>query len=336
LTSTDTTGVSLVYLRPTQSFIVPVRSRRSPAASLPLSERAHVRIDYRRFDWNGHAAWNNADFYDLFGPTRTSRRGYDLGVGHSRLLLFDEPRRLTLKIDGRMAGHLDQLPEYQNVAVEVDRLYGVVADLSYTNVRSSLGNVDDEKGHRWSVVVRNDVVASSLFTKVHGTFDLGFALPMGHSSIWIRNAAGVSPQDASEPFSNFYFGGFGNNYVDRRAEQRYREYYALPGLELNEVGGRNFGKSTVEWNLPPLHFSRAGTPGFYLTWMRPAVFASGLVTNLDSAGIRRKVGNIGGQLDFRLNMHSTLDLTLSVGGAVAFEPGFAPRREAMVSLKVLR
>ena len=31
----------------------------SPASSLPLSERAHVRVDYRRFDWNGHAAWNN-------------------------------------------------------------------------------------------------------------------------------------------------------------------------------------------------------------------------------------------------------------------------------------
>jgi hypothetical protein len=308
----------------------------SPASSLPLSERGHVRVDYRRFDWNAHAAWNGADFYDLFGPTRTSRRGYDLGVGHTKFLLFDEPRRLTLNVDGSVAGHLDQLPEYQNVAVLVERLYSLVSDLSYTNVRSSLGNVDDEKGHRWSLVMRNDVVASSLFTKVHGTFDLGFALPMGHSSIWIRNAAGASPQDPAEPFANFYFGGFGNNYVDHGSEQRYREYYALPGMELNEVGGRNFAKSVIEWNLPPVHFARAGTPGFYLTWMRPAVFAGGLVTNVDSAGIRRKVSDVGGQLDFRLNMLSTLDLTLSIGGAIAFEQDAAPRREAMISLKVLR
>ena len=47
-------------------------------------------------------------------------------------------------------------------------------------------------------------------------------------------------------------------------------------------------------------------------------------------------GDIGGQLDFRLNMLSTLDLTLSVGGAIAFEEGVSPRREAMISLKVLR
>jgi hypothetical protein len=35
-------------------------------------------------------------------------------------------------------------------------------------------------------------------------------------------------------------------------------------------------------------------------------------------------------------MLSTLDLTLSVGGAVAYAPGMAPRREGMISLKILR
>ena len=55
-----------------------------------------------------------------------------------------------------------------------------------------------------------------------------------------------------------------------------------------------------------------------------------------SAESRATVGDIGGQLDFRLHMLSTLDLTLSVGGAVAYEHGAAPRREAMVSLKILR
>ena len=308
----------------------------SPATDLPTSERAHVRVDYRRYDWTGHASWNSADFYDLFGPTKTSRRGYDVGMGHTKFLVFDEPRRMTLTLDGRVAGHLDQLPEYQNVSVQVDRLYAFGGNLSYTDVRSSLGNVDDEKGYRWSAVMRNNVVQSTLFTKVYGTYDQGVALPIPHSSVWFRNAAGFSPQSGSEPFANFYFGGFGNNYIDHQEEKRYREYYALPGIDLNEVGGRNFAKSSVEWNLPPIHFRRAGTPGFYLTWMRPSVFATGLVTNLDATAVRRTVSDVGGQLDFRLNMLSTLDLTLSIGGAVAFEQGLAPRREAMVSLKILR
>src|SRR4030095_14476060 len=151
-----------------------------------------------------------------------------------------------------------------------------------------------------------------------------------------RNAAGFSPQHRDEPFANFYFGGFGNNYIDHLNEQRYREYYALPGAELNEIGGRNFTKTMLEWALPPIRFSRAGTPGFYLSWMRPSLFAGSLVTNLEAADVRRTLGTVGGPLDFRLNLLSTLDLTLSIGGAAAFEQGFAPRREAMISLKVLR
>jgi hypothetical protein len=295
-----------------------------------------VRADYQRYDWTGYAALNAADVYDLFGPTKTSRRGYQLGLGHLNTLIFDEPRRLTLKMDGRFAGNLDQLPEYQNVPVDVTRLATFVGDVSYTNLRSSLGKVDDEKGQRWSLVVREDLVHASLFTKVRGRYDVGVPLPVGHSSLWFRNAAGFSPQDPREPFANFFFGGFGNNYVDHKDEQRYREYASLPGARINEIGGRNFVKSFVEWTAPPLRFSRAGTPGFYLTWIRPAVFAGGLVTNLDASAARRTVTNAGGQLDFRLSALSSLDLTLSVGGAVAFEQGFGPRREAMLSLRVLR
>ena len=98
-------------------------------------------------------------------------------------------------------------------------------------------------------------------SRVRGSFDRGIALPVGHSSIWFRQAAGFSPHDRDEPFANFFFGGFGNNYVDRGDEKRYRETYSMPGAELNEIGGRNFVKSMVELNLPPLRFQRLGTPG---------------------------------------------------------------------------
>ena len=60
------------------------------------------------------------------------------------------------------------------------------------------------------------------------------------------------------------------------------------------------------------------------------------MTNLDDAGTRRSLGNVGAQLDFRFNMLSRLDLTLSLGYARAFEDGARPRDEYMVSLKLLR
>ena len=98
-----------------------------------------------------------------------------------------------------------------------------------------------------------------------------------------RSSAGYSPGDRDEPFANFYFGGFGNNWVDHREEKRYREQYSFPGVELNEIAGTNYVRSMFEWNLPPVRFRRVGSPGFYLTWARPALFATALVTNADDS-----------------------------------------------------
>jgi hypothetical protein len=308
----------------------------TPQTSLPASERVHLSAEYRRYDWRAGAALNGADFYDLFGPTKSSRRGYSVSVGHTNTLVFDDPKHLELDLEGTFAGNLDRLPDYQNVAVDVDRMFTADARLGYRDVRSSLGSVDDEAGRRWTAALTGEFVDGTFFPRMYGTWDEGVATPLPHSSVWWRSAAGVSPRDRNEPFANFYFGGFGNNWVDHQDEKRYRQYYALPGLALNELGGRNFVKSTIEWNLPPLRFTRAGTPGFYASWLRPAVFATGLVTDLDAPAVRRKVLSTGAQIDLRLSVLSTLDLTVSVGAGVALESSRPPNGEAMVSLKILR
>jgi hypothetical protein len=106
-------------------------------------------------------------------------------------------------------------------------------------------------------------------------------------------------------------------------------------VELNEIGGTNFGKALVEWTLPPVRFRRFGFPAFYCNWARPALFASGLATNVDSQPNRRELLNLGGQLDFRLVMLSHLNTTLSFGYAAAVEKNKKPAKEFMVSLKIL-
>jgi hypothetical protein len=85
-----------------------------------------------------------------------------------------------------------------------------------------------------------------------------------------------------------------------------------------------------------VRFRRAGRPGFYATWARPALFASGIVTDMDSAATRRALLSVGAQVDVRFTILSALDLTLSGGYAVAFEDGARRRPEAMISLKLLR
>jgi len=124
----------------------------SPDHSLPSDQRTHAQLEYHRYDWRATAAYNAADFYDLLGPTKTSRRGYVFGLGYDKMLLYDQPRKLTLSLDGKFYGNLDRLPDYQNVFATFDKLFTVRAKLRYTNLRSSLGHVDDERA---SMAVRS-------------------------------------------------------------------------------------------------------------------------------------------------------------------------------------
>jgi hypothetical protein len=333
---TASVGVAMNFSDPLLLNRLNITASVSPVTSLPADERFHLSAKYERYDWRASASYNDADFYDLFGPTKVGRKGYSALVGRRQSLIYDEPRRLELDVSGRVSGNLDQLPDYQNVPVDVDTLITLKAGLEYTYVRNSLGYVDEETGRKWSVQLSTEIADGDAFPKLYGTFDRGVGLRLSHSSLWLRTAAGYSPRRRNEPFANFFFGGFGNNYVDREDEKRYRHLESFPGAELNEIPGRNFAKGIVEWNLPPWRFARVGTPGLHATWLRPAVFVTGLTTNFDDAALRTTAGSAGAQVDVRFTILSNLDMTLSAGGAIAFERGRAPRREAMLSLKVFR
>ncbi len=312
---------------------------------LPSGERPHVNIDYRHNvistnplsgTWNFGARLNYADFYDLFGPTEQSRKGNRYSVGYEKTLIYDEPRRLGLSVELNHYTGLDSLPRYQNVPATLDKLSTFDIDLSYSHKRKSLGAVDDEKGFDWHLATTINHVDADTIPRLVAGFDFGFALPWKHSSIWLRNSAGGAFGKADDEFANFFFGGFGNNYVDQGSVKRYREFYAMPGFELNSVPGRNFHRATLEWNLPPVRFKRVGTPGFYLSWARPALFVSALTTNLDDSSIRQEVQSAGAQLDFRFTFLSLMNLTLSLGYAKGIgSSSLNDDEEFMVSLKIM-
>jgi hypothetical protein len=91
----------------------------------------------------------------------------------------------------------------------------------------------------------------------------------------------------------------------------------------------------LEWNLPPVRFERAGSPGFYASWLRPAVFATALVTDPDDGDFRQEAYDVGLQLDLQLQVMHRLPMMLSVGYAHGFEGNGAGKDEWMVSFKVL-
>jgi len=307
----------------------------TPNTNVPVDERWHARWDYSYFGLSLAAKYNGASFYDLFGPTKTSRKGYSLAISYDKNLIFDRPRMMDLTVGVAGYGGLERLPSYQNIATSYDRFLGTSATLTYQNMRASLGAVDYEQGFVWQLSLDGTYVIKRYFPQSIIKMTTAVPLPLNHSAILLRASAGYAPGDRYEPFANFYFGGFGNNWVDHLSIKRYRAYYSFPGLELNEIGGTNFGKVGIEWALPPLRFRRFGFPALYCSWAHLTLFSSALITNMDSVPDRRRAANLGTQLDLRMQLLSQLRLTLSVGYAVAAEKSRQRSEEFMISLKVL-
>ncbi|HET7366416.1 MAG TPA: hypothetical protein VFJ70_22815 [Burkholderiales bacterium] len=307
----------------------------TPSQDLPSNERGHVDVRYNYLGWHAGAAWNRSDFYDLFGPTIRSRRGFQTDGGYDRALIYDEPRRLDLKTDVAYYHNLDALPQAQNIRATAERLVTAEAGLYFTDTRKSRGAVDDEKGVLANAVLLGNHADGRAIPQARGGLDLGVALPIGHSSLWLRNAAGIAHGERTDPYANFFLGGFGNNYVDARADKRYREWYSFPGFGINEIAGRSFTRHMLEANLPPYVFESAGTPAFHLAWLRSALFASSLWTEPSDPAIRTRYGNIGAQLDLRFSVLHWYEMTLSAGYAVGYRAGARTGDEWMISLKIM-
>jgi hypothetical protein len=305
------------------------------ASGLPGDQTAHIDARGSYLGWRAGLAWNPSDFYDLFGPTKRSRKGYSARLGYDHLLIYDDPRKLELSMDFAHFGKIDTLPNAQNVSASFDRLTTGTLKLAYTDVRRSLGAVDDEKGVLASAGLALNRAGDQNSALLRAGIDLGLALPLAHSSLWSRSWVGVANGDRDDPAANFYFGGFGNNYVDSGTVKRYREPSSMPGFEIDELSAQRYVKQMVEWTLPPLIFESVGTPGFHLTWARPAVFATALWTDAGGNARERTAGNLGAQIDLRLSTMHWYEMMLSVGYARGFERGRKAGNEWMLSLKVL-
>jgi len=304
-------------------------------SSLDSSQRLHVDVDYKHIFWHFRYWHNDANFYDLFGPTERSRKGDAFIVGYDKPLILDLPRQMDLNAELAYFTGLDTLPGNQNVEAEFTELLSAHAGLKYSDTKKSLGAVDHEKGYQWDVETYLDRANGANFTKLRAGLDFGFALPLKHSSIWFYNAAGIADGNRNKSLANWYFGAFGNNYVDDREVKRYREFSSFPGFEIDQISGQNFAKSIVEWNLPPLRFKSVGVPSFYLTDLRPALIAGAMVTDISDRQYEEVYTSFGLQIDLEFTVVHRLPMTLSLGYARGFNDGDKIDDEFIFSLKIL-
>ncbi|HEX6072161.1 MAG TPA: hypothetical protein VFY95_04055 [Sphingomicrobium sp.] len=305
----------------------------SPFDKMEDRDRLHAKVQYKTLNWDLRYLHNGADFYDLFGPIERSRRGEQFIAEYNKTVIYDPPRQLDLFGSAAAYFGLERLPSAQNVPSPKNILSFEVG-AKYTNTRKALGGVDHEKGIAWRALADLDYAQSHAFPKIHGGIDYGVPLPMPNSSAWLYASAGSAWGQRDHPLAAFYFGSFRNNYVDNRPEKRYRETESFPGFEIDEIAARRFAKLTGEINLPPIRFAEVGTPLFYLSYMRPAVFAGGMATEAPDGDGHTYV-DVGAQLDLNFTIALRLPMVFSVGAAGGWVDGEYRKTEWLASLKIM-
>jgi len=87
-------------------------------------------------------------------------------------------------------------------------------------------------------------------------------------------------------------------------------------------------------NLPPVRFAEVGTPIFYLSYVRPAVFAGAMATHAPD-GSNHHYYDLGAQLDLNFTLALRLPMVFSVGAAAGWADGHYRKTELLASLKIM-
>lgn len=321
----------------------------SPWSHNPLANQLHADISFRCRLWHASASWNHSDFYDLFGPAQTSRKGYSIAFGYSRTNRIMTPLKREWGADLAAYGLMDALPVAQNVLIgpECRSLQALSAYWHLSKTRTSLGGTSAEQG--WELGTDNQLglAAGHLYPLITATANGGVLLPvMRNTSLWLRNTAGTTLGSREDPFAYSYFGGFQNNWVDCSTPYRAGgiwNYGAMPGAEISQLRARSFLRSQLTLSLQPVRFNDFGFLFLYPTCSQLKLFAGSLLATEQTFGNSRGSWNhyadFGAELSTEVMLFNYMRTTWSIGFARIFgSDGSAPalpRNEWMVSLKLL-
>ena len=312
----------------------------SPWSNNPWKNRFHADMEWRYYFWTLKAAWNHTNFYDLFGPMRSSRKGYQVSLGYDYTNSLISPYSRSWGFSLGAYGDMDALPLYQEIEVQdvksmqTASIYG-----KWSKTRGSLGAVMVEQGYSFGLQGYGYLAGGHVYPSIEGTADFGTLVPIDrNTSFWLRTAAGHNFGDEKTVFGNTYLGGFRNNRVDNRSAFQYRNSLAMPGADIDAIQAHSYAKATAELNLRPIRLNDFGALFCYPTWIQCSLFGTGLST-WNPGTSQKMYYSTGVQLTTELVFLNYLKTTLSVGYGHLFAPeGFQGGRhgnELMISLKLL-
>lgn len=308
----------------------------SPWSNYANKQKIHASLNWKYWGWNLIANYNKTDFYDLFGPTKRSRAGYSVGLKYERSFIQQKPLTHEFKAALFTYGDLEVIPSYQNISSPIKNIQAASVSYNTEKLRKTLGGVIDEQGFSWTAGAEALLAAGKLYPQLSSDQSFGFLVPgIRNTSFWIRNSIGQSLGDRSSVLSNFYFGGFRNNFIDWQEPEQYRKTLAFAGAAIDAIPAHNYVKTMGELNLKPIHLRDVGFAWGYPTYIKSSIFATHLICDFDKADITRNIFNFGTQVDVQLVMFSYLKTTWSAGYAIMAENGKLNHGQLMLSLKLL-
>lgn len=328
---TPVLGYNVTFYDPVGYFHINLHLGVSPWSNNEWKNRFHASAELKYLKWKFTAAWNPTNFYDLFGPRRASRKGYQFGLEYKASHSMQSPFVWDWGWSVGHYGGMDALPLYQEVAVDEGITSFQTADIfvDMNKKKTSIGGITPERGYGLSAEAYTYLADGKLFPSIDLQGELGFPIPIGiHNSFWMKGALGQSFGDSSSSLGNSYFGGFRNNYVDNGAINRFSSLKAMPGARIDQIKAHRYAKMTGEIDLCPIRFQDLGLLQCYPNYMQFCLFGNGLMTD------NGKYLSAGVQMNIQMVIFTYMKTTLSFGYARAWGNNLN-QGEFLISLKLL-
>jgi len=310
----------------------------SPWSNNDPVNQYHAQVEWEFWSWTFKAAWNPTSFYDLVGPIRTSRKGWQVTVAYDKEYSLQAPVRHSYGAQISAYGMMDALPLYQEIEIkDVTSFQTAAAYYEFRKTYNSLGAVMAEGGVIAGADLATYLVDGTFYPYAQVNLDLGLPIPiLRNTCFWLRSAVGQNFGDPSTVFGKEYFGGFGNNWIDYRSANRYRDVSKFAGKPIDDISAHSFGRVMGELSLSPIRYNKIGAVNIYPTYTQFNVFSTALFTNPWEPNMGRGTFvNVGLQVNTEVVLFKFLKTTWSIGYARAFNPDGTSQGDWLISLKLL-
>ena len=192
--------------------------------------------------------------------------------------------------------------------------------------------MDNESGTEWTTTLTALGLSSQIVGGVNADWNWYWTVARPHNVLHLQIAGGYTNAPEDEVLGQFYFGGFGNLFVENKNVKQFRDPFRFPGAPIYSMPAGGFAKVMVEHNLPPIRFPGARVGSHFLSHIDASRFAQGLILDERPSSLGR---NLGAQVNLVFKHWSNLESTLSTGIARAW---FGDRSswEWILSIKLLR